>query len=116
MAKATMVFFGLVLMLAYSAVDASREWYCKIEDNNYQICHKNPNGVPEPPNECKCENMKFAKKDDSFCFVTEDSNCFDSEYSSVNERINNIWSGGKEIWYSYEACLAKQDDRIGNEE
>jgi len=132
MAKATMVFFGIVLMLAYEAVNASREWYCKLEDNKYQICHKNPNGIPEPPNECKCENMKFAKsdgsfelyggpeecenEDDAFCFVTEGSSCFDIEYSSVNERIEPIWSGGKEIYYSYEACYANQDDRIGNEE
>jgi len=125
-----MVFFGLVLMLAYAAVDASREWYCKMEQDKYQICHKNPDGIPEPPNECKCENIKFAKSDgsyelyggpeqcetdDPFCYVTEDSKCFDSEYSSVNEQIGNIWSGGKEILYSYEACEAKQDDRIGNE-
>ena len=68
MVKATMVFFGLVLMLAYAAVDGSREWYCKIEQDKYQICHKNPNGIPEPPNECKCENMKFAKSDGSCKF------------------------------------------------
>jgi len=66
MAKATMVFFSLVLMLAYAAVDAKRqEWYCKLDKDNYQICHKNIDGIPDPPSRCKCENMKFQKADDS---------------------------------------------------
>jgi len=130
-----MVFFGLVMMLVYAAVDASREWYCKIDKDHYQICHKNKDGIPDPPSRCKCENMKFAKsdgsfelyggpeeceKDDPFCFVTGNTNCYDAEYSSVNERITNMWvkgeGEGKEIYYSYEACEANQDDGIGNEE
>merc|ERR1712050_776673 len=121
MAKATMVFLGLVLMLAYAAVDAKRrqEWYCKRDKDNYQICHKNIDGIVEPPNQCKCENMK-CQKDDPFCFVTGNTNCYDAEYSSVNERITNMWvkgeGEGKEIYYSYEACEANQDDDIGNEE
>ena len=68
MVKATMVFFGLVLMLACATVDSSREWYCKIARDNYQICHKNPDGISDPPKECKCENMKFAKSDGSCKF------------------------------------------------
>jgi len=131
MAKATMVFFGLVLMLAYAAVDAKRqEWYCKLESNKYQICHKNIDGIPDPPSRCKCENMQFPKADDSFqlyggpdecnnddpfCFVTENTNCDDAEYSSVNERVDKIWADGQEIFYSYEACFADQNDDIGNE-
>jgi len=109
------------------------EWYCKLEKDRYQICHKNINGIPDPPRNCSCENMQFRKQDsfelyggpdqcetdDPFCFVTENSNCYDSEYSRVNERINDIWADGhygQEIYYSYEACKARQDDLIGNEE
>jgi len=133
-----MVLFGLVLMLACATIDArkSREWYCKIESDSYQICHNtnSAKGESKPPKECKCENMQFVKNDgsfqlyggpeqcndpdDKFCFVSVDSICEDIDYSSVNERLENIniWSD-KEIWYSYEACNAKeQDDRTGNEE
>lgn len=134
MAKAAMVLFGLVLTLACAAIDArkSREWYCQLESDKYQICHKNPNGTASPPDECKCENMQFVKndgtfelyggpeqcnEDDAFCYVTKKSKCDDKEYSSVNERVQtNIWSD-EQIYYSYEACYAdKQDDRTGNEE
>ena len=31
------------------------------------------------------------------------------EYSSTNERIRNIWSN-REIYYSYEACEATDQD------
>jgi len=75
---------------------------CEKEEDNYDELYGGPD---------ECEN-----EDDPFCFVTEDSNCDDIEYSSVNERFENIWSIGKEIHYSYEACYAIQDDRTGNEE
>ena len=42
--------------------------------------------------------------------AAENSNCDDSEYSSVNDRLNRIWFN-PEIYYSYEACDAgSQDD------
>ena len=65
MAKATMVLFGLVLMLACAAIDArkSREWYCQMESDYYQICHKDITGKATSPDECKCENMQFVRND-----------------------------------------------------
>ena len=43
------------------------------------------------------------------CIAAEDSNCGDSEYSSVNDRFNRIWFN-PEIYYSYEACDADSQD------
>jgi hypothetical protein len=49
--------------------------------------------------------------DDAFCYVTENSSCDDAEYSSVNERLENIWLN-PEVYYSYKACdSGNQDDR-----
>jgi len=129
MAKVEMTVYGLVLMMACAVYGNSSEWYCKHEKNKYQICHKNRDGIATSPRECRCENMQFSKHDgsnelwggpeqcndpsDAFCFVSEDSNCGDAAdyYSSVNDRIKGIWSD-KEIFYSYEACNAdEQDDR-----
>jgi len=137
MAKVQIIVFGLMLMMACT-VFGTREWYCKLEKDKFQICHKNKDGIARSPSECRCENMKFVKNDgsyelyggpeqcndpnDAFCFVSEDSNCGDLEdeygnkFSSVNDRIENIWSD-KEIWYSNEACVADyQDDNVGNQE
>jgi len=131
MAKVQMTVFGLVLMMA-CAVFGTREWYCKLEKDKYQICHNNIKGKAKSPSECRCENMQFVRNDafelyggleqcndpdDPFCFVSEDSECGDAEYSSVNDRIDGLIWTNKEIYYSYEACLADdQDDGIGNEE
>merc|ERR550534_1085047 len=72
----------------------------KFADTNYKLL-----GGPET-----CQT------DDPFCYVSENSNCDDSEYSSVNDRLNRIWFN-PEIYYSYEACDANsQDDNVGNEE
>jgi len=136
MARVQMTIFGLVLMMACAVSGNPREWYCKREANKFEVCRKTRTLQEESnaPDECKCENMKFTRAsdsnyelyggpeqcndpDDAFCFVSSDSACFDAEYSSVNERTSNIWKDKeKEIYYSYEACDAAQDDKIGNEE
>ena len=41
--------------------------------------------------------------------AAENSNCDDSEYSTVNDRIDKIWLN-TEIYYSYEACEAPSQD------
>ena len=43
------------------------------------------------------------------CIAAENSNCDDSDYSTVNERINDIWLN-PEVYYSYDACDGSQDD------
>ena len=43
------------------------------------------------------------------CIAAENSNCDDSDYSTVNERIQNIWLN-PEVYYSYDACDGSQDD------
>merc|ERR1711956_122899 len=130
MAKACLL-LGLMLV---SAVFAKHdEWYCKVDSDKFQICRKcktlGEDCDYEAPDNCKCENMKFAntdyefvggpetcQTDDPFCYVSENSNCDDYEYSSVNDRFQRIWLN-TEIYYSYDACDANsQDDNVGNEE
>ena len=42
--------------------------------------------------------------------TAENSNCDDAEYSSVNDRLDNIWLNS-DVYYSYDACEASiQDD------
>jgi len=61
------------------------------------------------PEECKT--------DDPFCFVYDISKCGDADYSSANERIDKLWlHEDREVYYSYEACDEKKQDRVGNEE
>ena len=54
-------------------------------------------------------NDSLQKK--SFIQITaENSNCDDAEYSSVNDRLDNIWLNPY-VYYSYDACEASiQDD------
>merc|ERR1712129_477179 len=124
-----LILFGLMLICNVFA--KHNEWYCKVADDKYQICRKciDLNDDCDPRTECKCENWKFANFDyeliggtdecqssDSFCYVTKSSSCSDSEYSSVNDRFNNIWLN-TDVHYSKKACEANsQDDNIGNEE
>ena len=44
-----------------------------------------------------------------YFLAAEDSNCDDAEYSSVNDRFNNVWLN-PEVYYSYDACDAKSQD------
>ena len=130
------MFIAVLSFFTFTTIFASNEWYCKKEVGKFEICRQCKSlsdDCENPPSQCKCENLKFAKNtiirkpeiyggpeqcqtDDPFCYVSENSNCFDSEYSSVNENIQKIWFN-TEIYYSYEACYASnQDDKIGNEE
>jgi len=130
MAKVCLFILGLMFV---SAVFAKHdEWYCKVAEDKYEICRKcktlDEDCDEEPPADCKCENLKFAnfdykmvggpetcQTDDKFCYVSEDSSCVDKEYSSVNDRFENIWLN-PEVYYSYDACNASsQDDNTGNE-
>ena len=124
----------LCLLVILSAVIASDEWYCKFRRDDYQICRRCKSldeNCEQAPRQCKCENLKFANNDyelaggpeqcqnddDPFCYVSENTNCEDADYSSVNEksRAQPLWFNS-EIYYSYEACEArKQDDNVGNE-
>lgn len=111
------------------------EFYCNFDPGKHKICRR-CNSLDEDcegPKEnegCKCDNMEMGKNDDSgqlyggpkqcegedpFCYVYEDTLCDDAEYSSVNDRYRNIWLNG-EVYYSYEACDGKNNDKIGNEE
>ena len=46
-----------------------------------------------------------------FQTTAENSNCDDAEYSSVNDRLDNIWLSPPDVYYSYDACKASiQDD------
>jgi len=123
----------LGLMLVCSVFAKHDEWYCRVAEDKYEICRKcktlDEKCDEEPPPDCKCENLKFANNDyemvggpktcqtkDKFCYVSEDSSCDDKEYSSVNNRFENIWLN-PEVYYSSDACKAKsQDDNTGNEE
>jgi len=130
MAKVYLLLLGLMFVSAvFSKHD---EWYCKVREDKYEICRKcktlDDDCDKEAPADCKCENLKLANGDfemvggpetcqtnDKFCYVTEDSNCDDAEYSSVNDRFNNVWLN-PEVYYSYDACKARsQDDNTGNE-
>ena len=64
-----MTVFGLVLMMACTVFGITREWYCKLEKDKYQTCHKNIKGRATPPSECRCENMQLAKSDGSCKFL-----------------------------------------------
>jgi len=142
MAKATMVLFCFVLMLACVVGDFTQgideEWYCKRSHKKYQICHNNIDGNAAAQNQCQCENLWMARNDDTsdlyggpeqcddpnpndaFCFISGGSECSDAEYSSANERLSGLWgfdNGYDEVYYSYDACFADyQNDNIGNEE
>ena len=56
-------------MMACTVFGITREWYCKLEKDRDQICHKNKEGIATPPSECRCENMQFAKNDDPCKFL-----------------------------------------------
>jgi len=132
MAKVCLFILGLMFVSAvFSKHD---EWYCKVREDKYEICRKcktlDEDCDEEAPADCKCENLKFAnvtgdyemvggpetcQTDDPFCYVTENSSCDDAEYSSVNDRLENIWLN-PEVYYSYKACdSGNQDDNTGNE-
>merc|ERR1711971_1288168 len=131
MAKVYLLLLGL--MLVSGVFSKHDEWYCKKAEDKYEICRKcktlDEDCDEEPPADCKCENLKFAnfdyemiggpeqcQKDDKFCYVSENSNCDDAEYSSVNGKHSNIWLN-PEVYFSYDACDARiQDDNTGNEE
>jgi len=129
----TLLGFSTILTI----VAANDEFYCRQEAGQFQICKTcnfytdKKNCKDRPADECKCDNMKMVKNDDSyelyggseqcknendqFCFVLEDTKCEDADYSSANERIENLENFlDQEVWYSYEACEAKQDN-VGNE-
>jgi len=128
MSKNYIILLGLI---TFSTVIASDEWYCKRDPTKFQICRRckslDENCESRVPR-CKCQNIKFVdsdyelaggpeqcQKDDPFCYVSEHSPCDDIEYSLKNELISNIWHNS-EIYYSYDACDASnQDDNIGNE-
>jgi len=125
-------FLVVLSFITFTTIFASDEWYCKKEDaGKFEICRKCKSLSEDceyAPRRCKCENMKFVnddyelaggpeqcQTDDPFCYVSENSNCDDIEYSSQNELIENIWFNS-EIYYSYDACEARnQDDNVGNE-
>ena len=72
MAKVCLL-FGLML---FSAVFAKHdEWYCKVDSDKYQICRKcktlEEDCDYEAPDECKCENMKFANTDCKLDFLND---------------------------------------------
>ena len=50
-----------------------------------------------------------SKIDQQFNFTDEDTLCDDAEYSTVNDRFQNIWLNG-EVYYSYDACDGKNND------
>ena len=129
-------FLVVLSFFTFTTIFASNEWYCKKEAGKFEICRqcKSLSGDCEnPPSQCKCENLKFAKNtiirkpeiyggpeqcqtDDPFCYVSKNSKCKDKKYSTKNELISDIWFNS-EINYSYEACNArKQDDKVGNEQ
>jgi hypothetical protein len=45
------------------------EWYCKVKEDSYEICRKcktlDEDCDKKAPAECKCENLKFVKRDGS---------------------------------------------------
>ena len=49
------------------------EWYCKVDNDKYQICRKcktlEEDCDYEAPDDCKCENMKFANTDCKLDFL-----------------------------------------------
>ena len=69
MAKAC-ILLGLMLVCAVFA--KHDEWYCKKSDK-YQICRKCKTLEEDcdfkAPDDCKCENMKFANTDCKFDFL-----------------------------------------------
>ena len=64
MAKACLL-LGLMLVCAVFA--KHDEWYCKVDSDKFQICRKcktlEEDCDYEAPDNCKCENMKFANTD-----------------------------------------------------
>jgi len=130
MRKIYLTLLGFSILLTVFA--ANDELYCK-KEAAWQICRscntldKDCEEVDRP---CKCDNMKMVKndgsyelyggpdeceKEDPFCFVYDTTNCEDAEYSSANDRIEKLWLNS-EVYYSYEACDAKKQDNLGNEE
>ena len=72
MAKVCLL-FGLML---FSAVFAKHdEWYCKVDSDKYQICRKcktlEEDCDYEAPDDCKCENLKFANTDCKLDFLKD---------------------------------------------
>jgi len=133
MRKIYLTLLGFSIILAIVA--ANDEFYC-IKEEMFQICkpcnfgNDKNNCEDRPSDKCKCDNLKMVKsdggfelyggpdeckKDDPFCFVLEDTNCVDAEYSSANERIDLEKYLDQEVYYSYDACDAKEQDKLGNE-
>ena len=47
-----------------------------------------------------------------FSILAEGKNCADAEYSSANDRFNNLWLNS-EVYYSYDACNnSKRDSKF----
>jgi hypothetical protein len=47
-----------------------------------------------------------------FSILAEGTNCADAEYSSANDRFNNLWLNS-EVYYSYDACNnSKRDSKF----
>ena len=44
-----------------------------------------------------------------YLLLAEDSSCDDKDYSSVNDRLNNIWLN-PEVYFSSDACKARSQD------
>ena len=57
----------LGLMLVCAVFAKHDEWYCKMDSDKYQICRKcktlEEDCDYEAPDNCKCENLKFANTD-----------------------------------------------------
>jgi len=134
MKKIYLTLLGFSITLGIVA--ANDEFYC-IKEDKFQICKPcnfgkdKKNCKDRPADVCKCDNLKMVKldefelyggpdeceKDDPFCFVLENSECEDSDFSSANDRFGKELMKylDQEVYYSYDACEAKQQDKVGNE-
>jgi len=133
MRKSYLTLLGFSIILA--VVTANNEFYCIKEASKFQICKTcNFGNDKECANEqigCKCDNLKMVKNDasfelyggpdeckkkDPFCFIYDTSECEDAEYSSANDRLDlEKFLPDQEVYYSYKACNASAQDKVGNE-
>ena len=65
----------LGLMLVCAVFAKHDEWYCKKDSDKFQICRKcktlEEDCDYEAPDDCKCENMRFANTDCKFDFFND---------------------------------------------
>jgi len=128
------VFLSFIIHFASSTND---EFYCKVDEGNYEICRKCPTltdkcEIPRRNDGCQCDNIKFTDAngilkggsscEDEFegeklCYVTSFSNCTDKKYSNRNIGESDIWLNGP-VYYSKLACYEENQKEfaIGNED